>query len=81
MAHHSLTYPLYFLDFETMGLAVPIHVGTKPFEQVPFQYSLHCIEEEGGELKHSEFLAESGPDPRRAVAEARATNRNKQRRP
>ncbi len=66
----SLTYPLYFLDFETMGLAVPIYVGTKPFEQVPFQYSLHCIEEEGGELKHREFLAESGPDPRRAVAEA-----------
>ena len=66
----SLSYPLYFLDFETMGLTVPIYVGTKPFEQIPFQYSLHYIEAEGGELKHKEFLAESGPDPRRAVAEA-----------
>lgn len=66
----SLSYPLYFLDFETMGLAVPAYVGTKPFEQIPFQYSLHYIEQEGGELKHKEFLAESGPDPRRAIAEA-----------
>lgn len=66
----GLTYPLYFLDFETMGLAVPAYVGTKPFEQIPFQYSLHYIEHEGGEVRHREFLAESGTDPRRAVAEA-----------
>ena len=66
----GLSYPLYFLDFETMGLAVPKYVGTRPFEQVPFQYSLHYIEQEGGEMKHKEFLAESGTDPRRAIAEA-----------
>ena len=66
----SLLYPLYFLDFETMGLAVPVYVGTRPFEQIPFQYSLHYIEHEGGELKHKEFLAESGTDPRRGIAEA-----------
>ena len=66
----SLSYPLYFLDFETMGLAVPAYVGTRPFEQIPFQYSLHYIEREGEELKHKEFLAESGTDPRRAIAEA-----------
>jgi len=66
----GLSYPLYFLDFETMGLAVPVYAGTKPFEQIPFQYSLHYIEQESGELKHREFLAESGTDPRRAVAEA-----------
>lgn len=66
----SLSYPLYFLDFETMGLAVPVHVGTKPFEQIPFQYSLHYIEREGGELLHKEFLAESGVDPKRGIAEA-----------
>lgn len=66
----SLTYPLYFLDFETMGLAIPVYVGTRPFEQIPFQYSLHYMEGEGGELLHKEFLAESGTDPRRAVAEA-----------
>ena len=66
----SLAYPLYFLDFETMGLAVPVYPGTRPFEQIPFQYSLHYIEQEGGEVLHREFLAESGTDPRRAVAEA-----------
>ena len=66
----GLSYPLYFLDFETMGLAVPVYAGTKPFEQIPFQYSLHYIEREGGEVLHREFLAESGTDPRRAVAEA-----------
>lgn len=66
----TLTYPLYFLDFETMAPAIPLYVGTKPFEAIPFQYSLHYIEQEGGELKHKEFLAESGTDPRRAVAEA-----------
>ncbi len=50
--------------------AVPFCVGTRPFAQIPFQYSLHYIEQEGGELKHKEFLAESGTDPRRAIAEA-----------
>lgn len=66
----ELSYPLYFLDFETMQPAVPFCVGTHPFAQIPFQYSLHYIEHEGGELKHSEFLAESGTDPRRQIAEA-----------
>ena len=66
----GLSYPLYFLDFETIGLAIPIYPGTKAFEQIPFQYSLHYVERNGGEVFHREFLAESGPDPRRALAEA-----------
>lgn len=65
----NLSYPLYFLDFETMQPVIPQYVGTKPYAQIPFQYSLHYIEKEGGELKHKEFLAESGSDPRRALAE------------
>ena len=65
----TLSYPIYFLDFETMQPVIPQYVGTKPYQQIPFQYSLHYIEEEGGELKHKEFLAESGVDPRRALAE------------
>lgn len=65
----TLTYPIYFLDFETMQPVIPIYVGTKPYAQIPFQYSLHYIESEGAELKHKEFLAESGTDPRRALAE------------
>ena len=66
----TLSYPIYFLDFETMQLAVPKFPGTRPYQQIPFQYSLHYIEEPGGELKHKEFLAESGEDPRRAIAES-----------
>lgn len=65
----TLSYPIYFLDFETVQPVIPQYVGTKPYQQIPFQYSLHYIEEEGGELKHKEFLAESGVDPRRALAE------------
>ena len=67
---NTLSYPIYFLDFETMQLAVPQFPGTRPYQQIPFQYSLHYIEEPGGELKHKEFLAESGVDPRRAIAES-----------
>ena len=67
---NTLSYPLYFLDFETMQPVIPQYVGTSPYAQIPFQYSLHYIEEEGGELKHKEFLAESGTDPRRAIAES-----------
>lgn len=67
---NTLSYPIYFLDFETMQLVVPQYPGTKPYQQIPFQYSLHYIEEPGGELKHKEFLAESGTDPRRAIAES-----------
>lgn len=65
----TLTYPLYFLDFETMQYAIPPFKGTWPYEQIPFQYSLHYINEPGGEFSHKEFLAESGVDPRRAIAE------------
>ena len=66
----TLSFPLYFLDFESIQPAIPFCQGTKPYSQIVFQYSLHYIEHEHGELHHKEFLAESGPDPRRSVAEA-----------
>lgn len=65
----KLSYPLYFLDFETEQTVIPKYQGTHPYQQVTFQYSLHYIEHEGGELKHREFLGISGEDPRRALAE------------
>jgi len=70
----TLTYPIYFLDFETMQPVLPKFKGTKPYDQIPFQYSLHYITEKNGELKHKEFLAESGTDPRRAIAESLCAN-------
>lgn len=65
----NLYYPIYFLDFETMQPAIPESDNSKPYQQIPFQYSLHHIEKENGKLFHKEFLAESGTDPRRKLAE------------
>lgn len=70
----TLSYPLYFLDFETMQSAIPQFDGTTPYQQIPFQYSLHYIEKEGGELHHKEFLAVSGENPLRKIAESLCEN-------
>ncbi len=66
---NTLSYPLYFLDFETFQQVIPEYDGVSPYMQIPFQYSLHYIEKENGELKHKDFLAEAGIDPRRKLAE------------
>lgn len=65
----KLSYPLYFLDFESFNPAIPLYDNSWPYEQVIFQYSLHYIEEEGGELKHKEYLAYPNEDPRRGLLE------------
>lgn len=67
---NELWYPLYFLDFETFQTCVPLYDGTKPFQQVPFQYSLHYIAGVNGNLQHREFLADEKEDPRRKLAES-----------
>lgn len=51
-----LVFPLYFLDYETLSSTVPIFDGTKPYQQVPFQYSLHILESPNAELKHFGYL-------------------------
>ncbi|MDR0852322.1 MAG: DUF2779 domain-containing protein [Clostridiales Family XIII bacterium] len=61
-----LTYPLYFLDFETFQQAIPEYDGVRPYMQIPFQYSLHILDRQGGNLTHGEFLADAGRDPRRS---------------
>ena len=60
-------FPAYFLDFETAMFAVPIWKGTRPYQQIPFQFSLHILDE-GGDLKHEGFLDLSGNDPSREFA-------------
>jgi hypothetical protein len=65
----SLWYPLCFLDFETFATAIPSFDETKPYQHVPFQYSLHYIEREGASLHHSEFLAEPNIDLRPELAD------------
>lgn len=64
----TITYPIYHLDFETFQQAIPQWIGISPYQQIPFQYSLH-IEHANGELEHREFLAPAGADPRYALAQ------------
>jgi Domain of unknown function(DUF2779) len=60
--------PAYFLDFETIQFAVPIWAGTSPYQQIPFQFSLHTLNENGA-VAAQEFLDLSGGDPSRGFAE------------
>ena len=60
----GLKYPLYFLDFETFGTAIPLFNGTRPYQNIPFQFSLHVMEEPCGETVHYEYLAGGRYDPR-----------------
>jgi hypothetical protein len=65
-------YPLHFFDFETIMPAIPILDGTRPYQQIPFQYSLHILEENQSVI-HTEFLASPADfhrsDPRKLLIE------------
>jgi hypothetical protein len=63
----GLAFPIHLLDFETVAPGVPLWDGTRPYQQIPFQYSLHVLQSPGSEPEHSGFLAEPGPDPRPAL--------------
>ena len=60
---NTLKFPLYHFDFETFDTAVPIYDKSKPYQKIPFQYSLH-IQHEDGKLEHFEYLADGKEDPR-----------------
>ncbi len=61
---NSLSYPLYFVDFETFNPAVPLFNNSRPYQQITFQYSLHYKETPVSEPLHFEFLADASGDPR-----------------
>jgi hypothetical protein len=61
---NTLQYPLYYLDFETFNTAIPLFDGTRPYQQIPFQFSLHVVEKENATQKHYSFLAGGNYDPR-----------------
>ncbi|MGK2740333.1 DUF2779 domain-containing protein [Tepidicaulis sp. LMO-SS28] len=61
--------PLHFLDFETVQFAVPVWKGTRPYQQIPFQFSVHSMSR-SGKTTHREFLDLSGKDPSKPFAEA-----------
>ena len=62
----SLVYPIYYFDFETYAPAIPIFNKSRPWQRIPFQYSLH-IEYKNGKIEHKEFLSTNAKDPRTAL--------------
>lgn len=67
LAAHKL--PAHFLDFETINFPVPIWKGTRPYQQIPFQFSVHRLSR-AGKLAHQSFLDLSGKDPSKVFAES-----------
>jgi hypothetical protein len=65
----TLQYPLSFLDFETINSAVPQFDDSKPYQQIPFQFSLHVVEAEGAVPRHCKFLHPDRSDPRPSFIE------------
>jgi hypothetical protein len=63
-----LAPPASYLDFETFSPAIPIYVNTRPYQRIPFQWSLDHVDDNGSPI-HAEFLAEGETDPRREFSE------------
>lgn len=70
----QVEYPIYFLDYETLSALVPYFEGQRPYQQVPFQYSLHIIDEPDAKLRHFEYLHSANSDPVRPLSESLAEN-------
>ena len=66
----TLKYPLYFMDFETVNPCVPRFPGMRPYDHIPFQWSVHVQREPGAAPEHLEFLATDASDPRPAFLSA-----------
>jgi hypothetical protein len=60
---NDMEYPIHFLDFETIGPAIPRYAGTRPYQTLPFQWSDHILYEDG-KLDHREYLSNEDKDPR-----------------
>lgn len=60
----QIQFPAYFLDFETFQMALPQYEGTRPWQQIPFQFSLHVLPTLNADPEHHMFLAEGSLDPR-----------------
>jgi hypothetical protein len=60
---NDVEFPIHFLDFETIGFAIPRYAGTRPYQTIPFQWSDHILFEDG-KLDHREYLCTEDRDPR-----------------
>jgi hypothetical protein len=66
----SLSYPLYFLDYETYPPAIPLFKGFKPYQHIPFQFSLHVLNSSDGDIEHHEYLHTDNSDPTEGIISA-----------
>ena len=66
----ELEFPLYFLDYETYSTVVPYFDGQRPYQQIPFQFSVHVLDSPDAELRHVEFLQTEGRDSVADLSEA-----------
>lgn len=65
----AVEWPAYYLDFESVSPALPWFEGSAPYDQVPFQYSIHVCDAPGHAVAHHEYLAPCDRDWRRELAE------------
>ena len=65
----KVSYPMRYLDFESFNPAIPRYAGSRCYDAIPFQFSMH-VEDESGDHSHREFLWTEQGDPRRPLAEA-----------
>jgi len=60
----TIKYPAYYMDFETFASAIPMFDDSRPYQQIPFQFSVHVVKEKGASPEHYSFLADGPSDPR-----------------
>jgi hypothetical protein len=66
----TIHYPVFFIDFEIFMPAIPLYDHTKPYQHIPFQYSIHYKKNKQDKATHVDFLADAGIDPRRQFIES-----------
>src|ERR1035437_20481 len=66
---NSLTFPLYFLDYETYPTAIPMFNGYHPYQHIVFQYSLHVLRDKDSKLEHHDDIFLDG-DPADRIVES-----------
>lgn len=60
----TIQYPAYYMDFETCGSVIPPFDNSSPYQQIPFQFSVHVVQKKGAKPEHFSFLADGTNDPR-----------------
>ncbi len=66
----QLTYPLGFMDFETFMPAIPLYYKSRPYQHIPFQFSVHIQQNPDSAVNHAAFLGYPERDPRPAFIKA-----------